>query len=626
MALNGSPDLPFLAQIPLFQNLNTEEISILHSFMQKKIEESQQVIFSPGDPRDRLRLIVKGRIHITPDGGSHPGTTTGSFSLGPHQFLGEITLLQDDFVHTSQCKTTQKTEFLLLYRSQFQALTLRYPELAGKIIGSVSAYIAERLSGQNTLTPEGSVQLSYRSGRFRTEYDLLGERKIPENAYYGVQTLRAIENFSISKVPLSYSPTLIKSFAQVKKAAALANHDLGLLDSAKMEVIGLACDELCEGHWLDQFRVDMIQGGAGTSTNMNVNEVIANRALELLGHFKGEYQHLHPNNHVNMGQSTNDVYPTAVRVSVLHSLPGIISSLQRLCESLAHKSKEFESVIKMGRTQLQDAVPMTLGQEFEAFRINLEEEITRLKEAAQLFCEVNLGGTAIGTGLNAHPDFAPIALKHLKNLTQLPLKPAANFIEATVDTGAFVTFSGALKRTALKLSKLCNDLRLLSSGPRCGLGEINLPPMQPGSSIMPGKVNPVIPEVVNQVAFQVMGNDLTISMASEAGQLQLNVMEPVMVFNVIQSLTMLTRAIQTLDTNCIRGITANPEVCREMVENSIGIITALNPHLGYENTSKIAKEALETRAKVTDLILKYRLIDPKTLENLLLAENMVGKT
>jgi aspartate ammonia-lyase len=377
-----------------------------------------------------------------------------------------------------------------------------------------------------------------------------------------------------------------------------------------------------EGHHHGHFVVDMVQGGAGTSTNMNANEVLANRALELLGAGRGEYARCHPNNHVNLSQSTNDVYPTSLRLATVLSLRSLVLALERLRAALADKGEELGDVIKMGRTQLQDAVPMTLGQEFTAFAVTTGEDIARLRETARLFLEVNLGGTAIGTGINADPRYAQAAVEHLRRISGLDIVLAENLVEATPDTGAFVMFSGVLKRVAVKLSKMCNDLRLLSSGPRCGLGEINLPPMQPGSSIMPGKVNPVIPEVVNQVAFQVIGNDLTITLAAEAGQLQLNVMEPIIAYNLFGSLQMLTSAVNTLTTRCIRGITANRDLCREMVERSIGVVTAVVPALGYERASEVAKEALATGRPVRQIILDRGLLDTDTLDHLLRPDAM----
>ena len=461
------------------------------------------------------------------------------------------------------------------------------------------------------------------SGKTRREHDLLGEMEIPEEYYFGVQTMRAVENFHISRVRLNFFPRLIHALADVKQGAAAANRDLGLLDPAIADAITRACEELREDRFNEHFVVDMVQGGAGTSTNMNANEVIANRALELLGHHKGEYSYCHPNNHVNLSQSTNDAYPTAVRIALARSIDSAVTSLQELIAAFHAKGEEFADIIKMGRTQLQDAVPMTLGQEFEAYAATLTEEIDRLKTNMRLFYEINMGATAIGTGINADPDYAELCTKHLREITGLPLTKAANMIEATSDTGAFIMNSSALKRLAVKLSKICNDLRLLSSGPRCGLNEINLPPRQPGSSIMPGKVNPVIPEVVNQVAFRVIGNDLAITLASEAGQLELNVMEPIIVLSLFENIEMLVNAMNTLREKCIVGITANPEVCRRMVYNSIGLVTALNPYLGYETSTMLAKEALQSGKGIYDLVLEHKLMDEEELNKILRPENMV---
>ncbi len=461
------------------------------------------------------------------------------------------------------------------------------------------------------------------SGKTRREHDLLGEMEIPEEYYFGVQTMRAVENFHISRVRLNFFPRLIHALADVKQGPAAANRDLGLLDPAIADAITRACEELREDRFNEQFVVDMVQGGAGTSTNMNANEVIANRALELLGHHKGEYSYCHPNNHVNLSQSTNDAYPTAVRIALARSIDSAVTSLQELIAAFHAKGEEFADIIKMGRTQLQDAVPMTLGQEFEAYAATLTEEIDRLKTNMRLFYEINMGATAIGTGINADPDYAELCTKHLREITGLPLTKAANMIEATSDTGAFIMNSSALKRLAVKLSKICNDLRLLSSGPRCGLNEINLPPRQPGSSIMPGKVNPVIPEVVNQVAFRVIGNDLAITLASEAGQLELNVMEPIIVLSLFENIEMLVNAMNTLREKCIVGITANPEVCRRMVYNSIGLVTALNPYLGYETSTMLAKEALQSGKGIYDLVLEHKLMDEEELNKILRPENMV---
>jgi aspartate ammonia-lyase len=461
-------------------------------------------------------------------------------------------------------------------------------------------------------------------GPHRTEKDLLGPLAVPLDAYYGVQTQRALENFILSGVPLAHFPKLILGLAMVKKAAAAANHDIGELDPVKFDAICVACDRIINGEFHDQFVVDMIQGGAGTSTNMNANEVIANVALEHLGFSKGDYSKLHPNNDVNMSQSTNDAYPTAIRVGLQLSHSELVDSLALLQQAFAAKRDEFRDIIKMGRTQLQDAVPMTMGQEFGAYATTLGEDIERIAGMYDLLREVNLGGTAIGTGLNADPRYAVLAVDHLAKICGHPMRLAPDLIEATSDMGAFVLFSGMTKRLAVKLSKICNDLRLLSSGPRTGFFEINLPPQQPGSSIMPGKVNPVIPEAVNQVAYQVIGNDLAITMAAEAGQLQLNVMEPLIAYKIFESMRLLRRAMDMLRERCVVGITANADRCRELVNNSIGLITALNPYIGYDNATRIAAIALHTGRGVLELVREEGLVEESLLVEILKPENMVN--
>jgi aspartate ammonia-lyase len=457
----------------------------------------------------------------------------------------------------------------------------------------------------------------------RLEHDLLGEREVPDEHYYGIQTLRAVENFGITGIPISHYPRLVQSLAYIKKAAALTNLELGLLTEQIAQAIVQACDDILHGELISEFVVDVIQGGAGTSTNMNANEVIANRALEHMGLPKGRYDVLHPLNHVNLSQSTNDAYPTALRLTLSMKLDGLVVEMQALQKALVRKSAEFEDVIKMGRTQLQDAVPMTLGQEFEAWSVTVGEDILRVREAQALLREINLGATAIGTGLNAPPKYAELVTVTLRELSGVPVVQSQNLVEATQDAGAYVQLSGVLKRVAVKLSKISNDLRLLSSGPRAGLGEINLPPMAPGSSIMPGKVNPIIPEVVNQVAFEVIGNDLTVTMAAEAGQLELNAMEPVIAYSLFTSLDMLGRACRTLVTRCINGITANREHCRKIVENSIGLVTALNPLLGYEKSSQIAEEALRTGKSVVEVVLEKGYLSREQLEQVLSPQRMI---
>ena len=460
--------------------------------------------------------------------------------------------------------------------------------------------------------------------RFRVESDLLGERLVPAEAYYGVQTQRALENYKISNTRMCDYPEYIIAMAYVKMAAAAANAELGALDPAIAEAIIAACKEIVAGKFHDQFPVDMMQGGAGTSVNMNANEVIANRALELMGHEKGEYQFCSPNDHVNCAQSTNDAYPTAFRYTFVRMNKHRVRSLKALIEAFRAKGEEFKDILKMGRTQLQDAVPMTSGQEFHAYATNLEEEIANLERNAVLLREINMGGTAIGTGLNAVPGFAECCTRKMSEFCGDELISAPDLVEATPDTGAYVSYSAALKRLAIKLSKICNDLRLMASGPRCGLHEINLPPMAPGSSIMPGKVNPVIPEVTNQVCFKVIGNDTTVAFAAEAGQLQLNVMEPVIAESILESVTWLRNAIETLRTKCIEGITVNREHCYEMVKNSIGIVTALNPYIGYKNSTKVAKEALETGGSVYDIVLEKGLMSKAKLDEALDPKAMLG--
>ena len=451
----------------------------------------------------------------------------------------------------------------------------------------------------------------------RNEHDLLGDRAVPAVAYYGVHTLRAVENFPISGNPISIYPDLIHALACIKQAAALANRELGMLDATKCDAIVKACEEIRAGRLHDQFVVDVIQGGAGTSTNMNANEVIANRGLEHLGHDRGEYRYLHPNEDVNMSQSTNDVYPTALKLAGYFGIYRLVDAMAILRRAFEAKADEFRDVLKMGRTQLQDAVPMTLGQEFSTYAVMLGEDEERLREAAMLIREINLGATAIGTGINAHPDYAGLVCRLLSEITGVPLITSPNLIEATQDCGAFVQVSGVLKRVAVKLSKTCNDLRLLSSGPRAGLNEINLPAMQAGSSIMPGKVNPVIPEVVNQIAFEVIGNDVTVSFAAEAGQLQLNAFEPIIAHSLFKSVTHLRNGCLTLAERCVKGITANRERLRALVDQSIGIVTALNPYIGYANATQVAQEALATGRSVAELVLEKKLLSRERLEEIL---------
>ena len=458
----------------------------------------------------------------------------------------------------------------------------------------------------------------------RIEEDLLGMREVPADAYFGIHTLRAIENFYISSSKISDIPEFVRGMVMVKKAAALANRDLKTLPRSIAEAIIKACDEvLNNGTCIDQFPVDVYQGGAGTSVNMNTNEVLANIGLELMGYQKGEYQHLNPNDHVNMCQSTNDAYPTGFRIAVYHSLLKLIEAITSLSEGFDRKSREFSHILKMGRTQLQDAVPMTVGQEFKAFSVLLKEETKSILHTAQLLLEVNLGATAIGTRLNTPEGYQTLAVNYLAQITQLPVVAAEDLIEATSDCGAYVMVHSSLKRLAVKLSKICNDLRLLSSGPRAGLNEINLPQLQAGSSIMPAKVNPVVPEVVNQVCFKVIGNDTTVTMAAEAGQLQLNVMEPVIGQAMFESISILSNACYNLLEKCVNGITVNQAICESYVFNSIGIVTYLNPYIGHHNGDIVGKICAETGKSVREVVLERELLTEAELDDIFSVENLM---
>lgn len=457
----------------------------------------------------------------------------------------------------------------------------------------------------------------------RTESDLIGNREVPASALYGVQTLRGIENFRISKFHLNEYPLFINALAITKMAAAMANRQLGLLTDEQANAILKACQEILDGKYHDQFPVDMIQGGAGTTTNMNANEVIANRALELMGHKRGEYQYCSPNDHVNRSQSTNDAYPTAIHIGMYYTHLKLVKHFKEVIDALQRKAEEFAHIIKMGRTQLEDAVPMTLGQTFNGFASILRDEIKNLDFAAEEFLTVNMGATAIGTGITAEPGYAEKCIAALREITGLDIKLSSDLVGATSDTSSMVGYSSAMRRVAVKMNKICNDLRLLASGPRCGLGEINLPAMQPGSSIMPGKVNPVIPEVMNQIDYKVIGNDLCVAMSAEAAQMELNAMEPVMAQCCFESADLLMNGFDTLRTLCIDGITANEEKCRRDVHNSIGVVTALNPVIGYKNSTKIAKEALETGKGVYELVLEHNILSKEDLDTILKPENMI---
>jgi len=476
-----------------------------------------------------------------------------------------------------------------------------------------------------TTGPEGATdRLKDDAIPMRTDTDSLGSMQIPADVYWGIHTARALENFPITRRAISNHPNLIKAMAMVKQAAARANKEIGVLEPDKADIIDQVCQEIIDGHLHDQFVVGVIQGGAGTSTNMCANEIITNRALELMGHGRGEYEYLNPNDDVNRSQSTNDVYPTAIKLAMILSLQRQLTELRALTGSFAKKAVEFNDILKIGRTQLQDAVPMTLGQEFHGFATTLTEDYDRLREVIPFLSEINLGATAIGTGITADKRYAETVRRHLSEISGLDFVTASDLIEATSDTGVFMTLSGTLKRSAVKLSKICNDLRLLSSGPQAGIGEINLPKRQAGSSIMPGKVNPVIPEVVNQVAFSVIGADATITAASEAGQLQLNAFEPVIAASMMQSLAWMTNACRTLRVNCIDGITANTDRLARQVESSVGVVTALTPYIGYAASATLAHAALTTNASIAELVIEAGLMTQEEVEKVLAPERLSG--
>lgn len=608
----------FLREVELFTDLDETELDQIAALVNVTKYSDDAVVYEENTPRHYIFIIQKGEIQLYKKDSF--GNEKNLVVFGPGDFLGENVLI-DASTYSTFARTIGDTTLLTIDGLYMREHPEQFTTIMLKLVRRVARVMARRMLVSSQYVENVAAQ--YITGKTRIEHDLLGEREIPQEVYYGIQTVRAIENFNISGAKLSLYPRLVEAFAMVKMAAASANRDLGLLEENIANAIIQACHEIINGKYQNYFLVDMFQGGAGTSTNMNANEVIANKALMILGHERGEYEYCHPNNHVNCSQSTNDAYPTAVHIALINKNKLLIEGLQNLVASFYRKANEFASVIKMGRTQLQDAVPMTLGQEFEAWAVTLEEEVDRLNHNADLFLEVNMGATAIGTGINTHPDYGKTVVSYLREITGLDIVQAKHLVEATQDTGAFIMYSSAVKRLAIKLSKICNDLRLLSSGPRAGLNEINLPAMQAGSSIMPGKVNPVIPEVMNQIAFKVIGNDLTVNLAVEAGQLELNVMEPVIVESLFESTEMLINGMQTLKYRCIDGITANEEVCRNYVKNSISLVTALSPVIGYETSTQVAKEALETGKGVYDIVLERDLLTRDELNELLDPENMI---
>jgi aspartate ammonia-lyase len=609
-----------LRQAEFLEGLTDSALHQLAKLVSVETFESDTVLFDEGSPRKFMAIVASGTVAVEKGRNGRPIRLV---TLGTGQALGEGLLL-DDSPHGTSARTVQRTEAFVITADQIKEMLKEYPALYAALVARAARSISQRLAATDaTLVGHGRT-LGFTGARTRREHDLLGERDVPEDALYGVQTLRALENFPITGIALREFPVLIEALGAVKEAAAIANAELGLLNQSIADVIVRAAQELRAGRHHEHFVVDMIQGGAGTSTNMNANEVIANRALELMDKQRGDYSEVHPNNHVNLSQSTNDVYPTAVKIALHNAIEALRVAMRALANAFLEKGKEFNPHLKMGRTQLQDAVPMTLGQEFTAFGHTILEDVDRLGEAQALIREINMGATAIGTGINAPPGYADTVCRELSRISGLSLITAPDLVEATADTGAFVQLSGVLKRCAVKLSKICNDLRLLSSGPRAGLGEINLPAMQPGSSIMPGKVNPVIPEVVNQVCFDIIGGDVTVTLAAEAGQLQLNVFEPVIAYRLLRSIETLENGCRVLRQRCVEGITANPGRMRFFVENSIGIVTALVPVIGYEQATSVAKEALESGQGVFDVVMSRGLLTREELERALDPVTMLG--
>lgn len=597
--------------------IDREDLKAFFSEGEKKVYQPNEWLFQESTPRLWAGIILEGDIELVR--GLH-GSSRHVATMIAGALISEGTFLEGD-AHTNGAYTRNGATIWQIPREKIESYRESQPDLFYRIVSRVAVGINRRLRVLSNQLYHNTQDVQVMSG-FRLEHDSLGQREISDHVYYGVQTQRAMENFAISGVFVRNFEHLIEGLAMVKKAAAIANFELERLDEEKMQAICDACDELLDGKLHEHFTVDMFQGGAGTSTNMCANEVIANRGLELMGYNKGEYEHLHPNDHVNCSQSTNDAYPTAIKLSVLLSNRNLIRAMVGLRESLEKKAEEFSDVLKMGRTENQDAVPMTLGQEFSAYATMIDSAIRAIERAAWEFGDINMGATAIGTGINSPPGYANLVTEKLTEVSGFELRRARNLVEATQNAGTFVQMSATLKRAAVQISKICNDLRWLSSGPRCGLNEINLPAMQPGSSIMPGKVNPVIPELVSQICYQVMGYDAVVSMAAEASELELCMAEPIIAYDLLHGMMILKNGCVTLASRCINGIEANRDVCRGYVENSIGLVTALVPVIGYEESAAIAKEALKTGNSVYNLILAKELLTKAELDDMLRPENM----
>jgi len=599
-------------------NIDEQDLQSLYAEGEEHIYKPTEWIFHESTPRQWAGVILEGEVELVR--GLH-GKSRKLGTMVAGSMICEGAFLANDS-HTNGGFTRHGAKIWQISSEKIEAFKKQRPEFFNVIVSQIAIGINRRMRMLGDQIYENNYAETPLTCGFRPEHDSLGTREIPDVAYYGVQSQRARENFAISGIHLHQFEHMVQALAMIKKAAAQANYELEWIDEPKMQAICQACDEILDGKYHEQFIVDMFQGGAGTSTNMNANEVIANRGLEILGYNKGEYEHLHPNDHVNCSQSTNDAYPTAIKLAVLLSQRDLVKALAELRQALERKAEEFKDILKMGRTENQDAVPMTLGQEFSAYSVMIDSSIRSIDQAADLFHDVNMGATAIGTGINSPPGYSQLVVKKLAKISGFPLRRAQNLVEATQNAGSFVHMSANLKLAAVQISKICNDLRWLSSGPRCGLNEINLPPMQPGSSIMPGKVNPVIPELMNQICYQVMGYDSVVSMAAESSELELCMAEPIIAYDLLHGMMILKNGCITLTTRCIDGLTANREICRGYVQSSIGLVTALVPVIGYEQSAAVAKEALKTGESVFDLVLKKKLLSEKELHELLQPENM----
>lgn len=606
-----------IKQAALGAGISEEDLLAFAAEGKKRVYSANEWLFQESTPRAWAGIILDGDVELVR--GLH-GASRHVGTIISGALLSEGAFLEGDS-HSNGAFTRNGATLWQISKEKIEAIRESNPDLFYRIVSRIAVRISGRLRLLSSQLHDKKNDSNIVSG-IRVEHDSLGQREIADHVYYGVQTKRAMENFAISGVYVSNFEHLVEGLAMVKKAAAQANHELDVLDAAKTKGICDACDELLAGKLRGNFTVDMFQGGAGTSTNMNANEVIANRGLELMGYRKGEYQHLHPNDHVNCSQSTNDAYPTAIKLAVLLSARNLKRGMVELRDSLEQKGEEFNDVLKMGRTENQDAVPMTLGQEFSAYSVMIDSAIDAIDRAGEEFLNINMGATAIGTGINSPPGYANLVTEKLSEVSGFPLRRARNLVEATMNAGTFVQMSATLKRAAVQISKICNDLRWMSSGPRCGLNEINLPAMQPGSSIMPGKVNPVIPELVNQICYQVMGYDAVVSMAAEASELELCMAEPVIAYDLLHGMMILKNGCVTLASRCINGIEANRDICRGYVEKSIGLVTALVPVIGYEPSAAIAKEALKTGGSVYDLVLEKGLLTKDQLDDMLRPENM----